>query len=143
MRPEDVPAAHVIRLRVRENRLSNPSVVQEKDYHEFMSCDTSSWVCEENGRISGFIMVDFAKQNLWALFVDPHHEGKGIGRALHEVMISAYFRRADVLRLTTAPLTRAERFYCNAGYSALGPTKNGKELILELKRPANVKPLIR
>ena len=136
MRPEDVPAAHVIRLLVRENRLSDPSVVQEKDYLEFMSRDTLSWVCEASGRIQGFIMVDIAKQNLWALFVDPYHEGIGIGRALHEVMIAAYFQLASVLRLTTAPHTRAEGFYRNVGYSVLGLTKNGKELILELHRPA-------
>ena len=49
MRPEDIPAAHVIRLRVQENQLSDPSVVAEQDYHAFMARDTMSWVCEVDG----------------------------------------------------------------------------------------------
>ena len=110
MRPADVPAAHVIRLAVRENRLSDPSLVMEKDYHDFLARDTMSWVCEVDGVLAGFVMVDVEKRNLWALFVAPEQEGRGIGRALHDMMRAAYFERADRLRLTTEPRSRAERF---------------------------------
>ncbi len=58
MLPTDVPAAHAIRLRVRENRLSDPSVVTKQDYHDFMARDTMSWVHELDGVITGFVMVD-------------------------------------------------------------------------------------
>ena len=135
MHPADVPAAHIIRLAVRENRLSDPSVVTEQDYHDFMARDTMNWVCEVNGELAGFAMVDLEKRNLWALFVAPEHEGKGIGRALHETMITAYWKHCDVLQLTTAPETRAAQFYRNAGYAEQGLTSNGKELIFELRRP--------
>ncbi len=135
MMPSDVPAAHVIRLRVRENRLSDPSKVTEQDYHAFMARDTMSWVCEVDGLITGFVMVDMEKRNLWALFVAPEHEGKGIGRRLHDAMCSAYFARKDLLRLSTGPASRAERFYRRAGYTDRGLASNGKELILELTQP--------
>ncbi len=135
MRATDVPAAHVIRLAVRENRLSDPSVVTEQDYHDFLTRDTMSWVCELDGELAGFVMVDVEKCNLWALFVAPEHEGKGIGRALHETMITAYLKHRDVLRLTTAPETRAAQFYRKAGYTEQGRTTNRKELIFELRRP--------
>lgn len=135
MQPGDVKAAHVIRLNVRENRLSDPSLVTEEDYHAFMARDTMSWVCEVEGTLAGFVMVDVEKQNLWALFVAPQHEGKGAGRALHQAMASAYFRRTDRLRLTTEPASRAERFYRSAGYVALGMASNGKEMIFELADP--------
>lgn len=135
MAPGDVPAAHVIRQSVRENRLSDPSVVTEQDYHDFMLRDTMSWVCELNGAIAGFAMVDVEKRNLWALFVAPEHEGRGVGRALHEVMSAWYFDRAHVLRLTTAPRTRAAAFYRGSGYVELGTTPDGRELIFELRRP--------
>ncbi len=132
--PSDVPAMHAIRLRVRENKLSDPAVVVEQDYHDFMARGTKSWVCESQGTILGFVMVDADKQNLWALFVAPEHEFKGVGRTLHDVMLAWYFDRHDLLRLSTAPDTRAEEFYRKAGYSAVGTTPSG-EVIFELRRP--------
>ncbi len=130
----DVPAAHAIRLRVRENRLSDPSVVTEQDYHDFMLRDTASWVCEVDGSIAGFAMVDVEKRNLWALFVAPEHERKGIGRRLHDQLLAWYFQRCDLLRLGTAPGTRAEAFYLKAGYLPAGTSADG-EVILELRGP--------
>jgi GNAT superfamily N-acetyltransferase len=134
MLPSDVVGAHAIRLRVRENQLSDPSVVTEQDYHDFMARDTMSWVCEVNGAMAGFVMVDVEKRNLWALFMAPEHEFKGAGRALHEVMLTWYFTKADRLRLSTAPNTRAAAFYRKAGYRDMGPTNDGRELIFELHR---------
>lgn len=131
--PADIPAMHVIRLRVRENRLSDPSVVTEQDYRDFMARATNSWVSEVDGVMAGFAMVDPEKHNLWALFVSPEHEFKGVGRALHEVMLAWYFARTDVLRLSTDPNTRAAGFYEKAGYNNLGPTANGREVIFELR----------
>lgn len=130
--PADIPVMHTIRLRVRENRLSHPSVVTEQDYHDFMARDTMSWVHEKDGVLAGFVMVDVEKQNLWALFVAPEHEGKGIGRALHESMLAWYFRRGDVLRLSTEPNSRADAFYRMAGYRYCGESANG-EAVFELR----------
>lgn len=134
MLPSDVPAAHKIRLRVRENQLSDPSLVTEQDYHDFMARDTMSWVHELDSVITGFVMVDVEKRNLWALFVAPEHEGKGIGKALHDEMLAHYFQRCDHLSLSTDPDTRAAEFYRKAGYTEQGLTRNGKELIFELGR---------
>ncbi|MBP7407728.1 MAG: GNAT family N-acetyltransferase [Flavobacteriales bacterium] len=131
----DVSAMHVIRLRVRENRLSDPSVITEQDYHDFMARDTGNWICEVDGTTIGFAMVDVEKRNLWALFVTPEHEFKGVGRLLHATMLAWYFERAPVLRLTTGPNTRAEAFYRKAGYKETGTTPSG-EVILELGRSA-------
>ncbi|MEZ4788451.1 MAG: GNAT family N-acetyltransferase [Flavobacteriales bacterium] len=134
MLASDVPAAHAIRLRVRENQLSDPSVVTEADYHDLMARDTKSWVGERDGQLAGFAMVDVEKQNLWALFVAPEYERKGVGRALHDTMLAWYFQRSSVLRLSTSPQTRAEAFYRRSGYVPVGTTPQG-ELIFELKRP--------
>lgn len=134
MLPSDVHGAHMIRLRVRENQLSDPSVVTERDYRDFMARDTMSWVCEVDGALAGFVMVDVEKQNLWALFVAPEHEGKGIGRTLHAEMLQHYFQRCDHLRLSTDPDTRAAEFYRRAGYIETGKTANGREIIFEASR---------
>ena len=62
---------HVIRLRVRENQLSDPSVVTEQDYHDFLARDTMSWVCEMDGEITGFVMVDVESTSLAKAHVFP------------------------------------------------------------------------
>ena len=54
-----------------------------------------------------------------SLFVAPEHERKGVGKALHETMLTWYWQRAATLRLSTAPGTRAELFYRKAGYLSL------------------------
>ena len=135
MLPADVTPAHAIRLRVRENQLSDPSVVTEQDYHDFMARDTMSWLCERDGVLAGFVMVDVQKRNLWALFVAPEHEFKGIGRTLHDTMLARYWTRAAELRLSTGAGTRAEAFYRKAGYRIDGHTIGG-EVIFVLDRPS-------
>jgi GNAT superfamily N-acetyltransferase len=115
-----------IRFAVSENRLSDPSRVTDADYQWF-SENPGIWVWEENGEILGFSAADTRDGTIWALFVDPRHEGRGIGRGL---LAAA----CDVLRraghrtglLTTDPGTRAERFYRAAGWTALGSTVGGE-----------------
>lgn len=134
MHSDDVASAHRIRLSVRENQLSDPSGVTEQDYHDFMARDTKIWVCMPNGTIVGFAMVDVEKRNLWALFVAPEHAFRGVGRASHDTMLAWYFTRPDVLRLSSAPNTRAEQFYRRAGCASKGRTPSG-EVIFELQEP--------
>ena len=129
----DVATMHAIRTRVRENRLSDPSVITEQDYHDFMARNTMGWVCEHDGVMMGFAMVDVEARNVWALFVAPEHEFMGVGRALHETMLGCYWQRQDVLRLSTAPNTRAEAFYRKAGYDAVGLSSSG-EVLFEMWR---------
>ena len=57
----------------------------------------------------------------------------GVGRALHETMLGWYWQRQDVLRLSTAPNTRAEAFYRKAGYDAVGLSSSG-EVLFEMWR---------
>jgi GNAT superfamily N-acetyltransferase len=68
---------------------------------------------------------------VWALFVDPAYEGKGIGRRLHDLMLEWYFSQTrDTIWLGTAPDSRAERFYRSAGWIQKG--MHGKELRFEM-----------
>jgi GNAT superfamily N-acetyltransferase len=135
--PGDVAGMQSVRGAVRENRLVS-TVIAEDDYLAHMrepSGDRAcSWVVEVKGEVVAFAAVDAREGNVWALFVHPEHEGRGMGRELHDVMIAwAWSRGAARLWLTTAPRTRAQKFYERAGWSLVG--EKGNELLYELHRP--------
>jgi GNAT superfamily N-acetyltransferase len=133
--PADIPALHRIRMRVKENALSNPLLVTEKDYNTFLLEPNKGWVAIDNEVITGFAIVDVESANLWALFVDPEHECKGAGKLLHTAMINWYFSlHHRMLWLSTAPGTRAERFYGINGWTKTGLLPNG-EMRFEMQSP--------
>jgi GNAT superfamily N-acetyltransferase len=127
----DIPGMHRIRLRVRENRLADPRLIQPEDYRRMLVERGRGWVAEVDTGLAGFTFVDRARSNIWALFVDPLHEGRGVGRALHDTMLEWLFSCGiDKAWLGTEPGTRAERFYQAAGWRYVD-TQRG-EAIYEL-----------
>jgi GNAT superfamily N-acetyltransferase len=129
----DIPAMHRVRLSVRENRLM--SLVTEQDYALAIEETGRAWVVETNGTIVAFAVGNGVTGNIWALFVDPRHEGRGHGRALHDVMVQWLFSRGLTrLWLSTQPNTRAQRFYESAGWTCTGMLANG-EVGFELLQP--------
>lgn len=125
---EYILAMHTVRMSVTENALSNPLLVTEKDYQEMLTTRGKGWVCFAEDTLLGFSIVDVQDRNIWALFVAPGHENQGIGRKLHDLMLDWSFEQAGVesLWLSTAPGTRAERFYHAAGWLNTGMTKSGE-----------------
>jgi len=118
---------HRIRMSVRENALLNPAAVTFEHYREMLESRGRGWVCEIDGRPVGFAIGDLKDSNIWALFVEAGHEGRGVGRALHDVMVAWLFSQgATRLWLSTDPNTRAERFYQRAGWRCTGLTESGE-----------------
>lgn len=117
----DIPQIQVVRNAVKENMLSDPALVSDADCETFMTQRGKGWVCVDDGKITGFAIADLAENNIWALFVDPAYEGKGIGKTLHRMMMDWYFGQGkDHVWLGTAPGTRAEKFYAQQGWTATG-----------------------
>jgi GNAT superfamily N-acetyltransferase len=131
---EDVPGMHRVRLGVRENRLLS-SAVQEKLYTSEIEHTGRGWVAVENNEVLGFAVGNMFSGNIWALFVDPRHERRGIGRCLQESMIlwlfSTGLRR---LWLSTDPNTRAQSFYLASGWQFVRILPHG-EAMCELHAP--------
>ena len=128
--PSDIGAMHRIRLTVRENLLSDASKVTEASYEPYVAAGTA-WVVERGGIIAGFSAVDGATQSVWALFVDRAFEGIGVGRTLHDHMVQwASDHDVGRLSLTTAPGTRADRFYRKLGWAEVGRGA-GDEVVFE------------
>ncbi|MFI5134898.1 MAG: GNAT family N-acetyltransferase, partial [Chitinophagales bacterium] len=116
-----------IRFSVKENILSNPSLVTEEITIDFLTRRGKGWVCEIENSIVGFAIIDTQENNVWALFIRPGFERMGIGRKLQQIMLNWFFSRSDeTLWLSTAPGTRAEKFYRASGWKETGRTNSGE-----------------
>ncbi len=126
----DVPGIQRVRHSVRENRLVSITISDEEVVDQIERTGRG-WVIEDGGELVAFAIGNAESGNIWALFVDPAHEGRGFGRRLHDEMLSWLWSRG-VRRawLSTAPATRAERFYEKAGWRRCGVSTSG-ELLLE------------
>ena len=114
-------------MSVLENVLSDPSKVTEADYRSMITERGRGWVCEVGKKIIGFSIVDLKGQNVWALFLVPGFERKGIGFHLQKIMLEWYFAQGmDYLWLSTEPGTRAEKFYEKTGWKKIGLLPNGE-----------------
>ena len=120
--------------------MSNPNVIKDEDYNEFLLERGKGWVCEIDNKIVGFSIVDLKENNIWALFVHPNHDKKGIGKQLHKLMLDWYFSQTkEIVWLGTAPDTRAEVFYKKQGWLNVG--MHGKEIKFEMTYKAWLKKI--
>ena len=71
---EDIKEIQIVRNSVKENTLSNPDLVTDKDCELFMFERGKGWVCEIDNHIIGFSIVDLKDNNIWALFLKPEFE---------------------------------------------------------------------
>lgn len=118
---EDIPQIQIVRNSVKENMLSNPNLVTDKDCEDFLFKRGKGWVCEIENQIVGFSIVDLLDNNIWALFINPDFDKRGIGRKLHNIMLDWYFSQTQTtVWLGTSPKTRAESFYRKAGWKEIG-----------------------
>ncbi|MFN0032095.1 MAG: GNAT family N-acetyltransferase [Flavobacteriales bacterium] len=124
---KDISQIQVVRNAVKENTLSDPSLVTDEDCMIYITERGRGWVCEVDGEIVGFAIADLKDNNIWALFLRPEFEGRGIGRQLHHTMLHWYFAQTNkTVWLSTSPGTRAEAFYRKAGWIAVGSYGKGE-----------------
>ena len=129
---KDISQIQMVRSAVKENVLSDPALVTDKDCEEFLMVRGKGWVCEINEHIVGFAIADLKEENIWALFVHPENEKKGIGTQLQRLMLDWYFAQGkEKVWLGTEPHTKAEAFYLKTGWTKVG--MHGDEIKFELK----------
>lgn len=123
----DIERLQEIRGSVRENVLGPTTRIGAHDYLAHLEPAGRTWVAEVDGRVVGFAAVSLPSANVWALFVEPAHEGRGAGRALHDALVE-WLREHGYARVTlsTDPDTRASRFYETAGWQRTGVLENGE-----------------
>ncbi|MDP3545586.1 GNAT family N-acetyltransferase [Phreatobacter sp. HK31-P] len=121
----DLPRITEIRMGVRENVLSRPEKITEAV--AYLIDRDAFWVFEDEAGIHGFSSADPRNGSIFALFMDPASEGRGMARHLLDAacrhLVAAGHTRAW---LSTDPGTRAERFYSLQGWSQTGRTDDGE-----------------
>jgi GNAT superfamily N-acetyltransferase len=123
----DITQIQFVRNAVKENMLSDPGLVPDKDVEEYMTKRGKGWVCEVDKQIVGFAIVDLIENNVWALFVLPDFEAKGIGKKLHQIMMEWYFLHTkEKIWLGTDPNSRAYEFYRMQGWKEVGTHGKGE-----------------
>jgi GNAT superfamily N-acetyltransferase len=128
----DIPQLSAVRLTVKENSLPNAAHITEQDYVDHLSKRGKGWVCVVDGHIVGFAIGDLEKNNVWALFVQPVHEGKDIRRELLILLLDWYYvETKETIWLSATPDTRTAAFYRDFGWKEAGTLPNG-ELKFEL-----------
>jgi GNAT superfamily N-acetyltransferase len=129
--PADHARISEVRLAVRENRLGQPAKVAEAA--RWLYQHSTFWVWEEDGAVQGFSACDPRDGTIFALFVHPDYEARGIGRALLPLacadLKAAGFASAA---LTTQAASRAERFYRADGWIETGRLSDG-QVVFEKK----------
>ena len=130
----DVPGIQRVRHSVRENVLTS-RVITDDEVIDYLERFGRGWVVvDDRGEVLGFSVGDARDGNIWALFVDPEHEGRGYGQSLHDVMVEWLWSRGlKRLWLSTEPGTRAQRFYERAGWENKGSIASG-EVRFEMER---------
>ncbi len=130
---QDYKGLHAVRIAVTENRLSNPLRITEADYALYLTERGKGWLCEIANEVVGFAIVDTIDNNIWALFVHPTVEGRGIGKRLQQIMLDWFFHQSTrTLWLSTGQGTKAERFYELTGWKRTGTKTSDGEIKFEM-----------
>jgi len=61
----------IVRNSVKENTLSHPILVTDKDCKQFIIGSGKVCICEVDDTIVDFAIADLKENNNWALFLDP------------------------------------------------------------------------
>lgn len=116
----DVPGIFHVRTAVTENALSKGELaalgITEASVTRMIESTPCAWVAVQGGEIVGFSMIAVEEGALFAAFVLPSHEGRGIGRRLVRAAEQALFARHAVAWLETGKETRAAGFYRRLGW---------------------------
>lgn len=75
-----------------------------------------AWVATDNRKIIGFSMILPDEGCLFAAFVLPEYEGRGIGRRLVELAEKELFSHHEIAWLETDKQSRAAKFYIQLGW---------------------------
>jgi GNAT superfamily N-acetyltransferase len=136
----DLPGISRVRTSVVENHLTVEQLEERGITNDSVAAsfltDSKGWVALQGGEIVAFSIADRATQSIFALFVLPAYEGRGIGSALLDSALRWLWNNgAERVWLSTGPGTKAVRFYEKRGWTCTGREPRG-DLRYECGRPS-------
>lgn len=109
-----------VRISVIENHLSREEMrrigITENVVADLIEKSRCAWVATDDEKIIGFSMILPDEGCLFAAFVLPEYEGRGIGRRLVEIAEKELFRHHEIAWLETDKQSRAAKFYIQLGW---------------------------
>ena len=137
----DMPGIARVRTSVTENHLTTEQLAQRGITNASVAAsllvDRKGWVAERSKEIVAFSMADRADASIFALFVLPGYEARGLGNRLLDLALQwLWDNGAELAWLTTSPDTRAARFYERRGWVPAGMVPGG-DMRFELRRPVS------
>lgn len=133
----DIDSIFDVRTSVVENHLSREEMQQlgitESVVADMIEHSLCAWVAAVNDKTIGFSMILADEGCLFAAFVLPEYEGRGIGRRLVQLAEHELFKQHEIVWLETDKNSRAAQFYVQLGW---GNKKdiNGTDIRLEKSR---------
>lgn len=119
----DIKAIFDIRTSVRENHLSHDQLAEmgitPDAIQQAILASPCVWVAEVDGVPVGFSMADAEDGCVFAAFVLPEFEGRGLGRSLMAKAEAFLFQQHRTIWLETAEGSRASGFYRNLGWKVV------------------------
>lgn len=149
MREGDIDAVHAIEIRAYPFPWS-PGI-----FRDCLRADYPSWVLHADGRLIGYFLMSVAagEAHLLNVCVDPHLQGRGLGRKLlRAVMHIARGRNAERMFLEVRPSNVAAiALYHVEGFNEIGrrpryyPARDGREdaLVMAMELLPPPQPVIR
>ena len=119
----DIAAIWEVRYAVVENTLT-PGRLCDEDVRREIEDTGRGWVVErvDGAGLDAFAIGNGQSGNVWALFVHPRAQGRGLGDALHRAMLDWFATQpVATLWLSTGHDTRARGFYERRGWTCVGP----------------------
>lgn len=116
----DVEGMFDVRTSVIENHLSREEMRQmgitESVVGNMIAKSLCAWVATENEKVIGFSMILPDEGCLFAAFVLPEYEGRGIGRRLVVLAEQELFQQHEMAWLETDKNSSAAKFYMQLGW---------------------------
>src|SRR5262245_51373854 len=121
----DMDGISRVRTSVRENLLTAAQLAERGITNASVAASLLThrrgWVAQRGREIVAFSMADRRDGSLFALFVLPGYEGRGLGSRLLELAVQwLWDNGTEIAWLTTGPDTRAAGFYARRNWIEAG-----------------------